>query len=199
MSKGIYCSTSHWIDSSSSSGVVVGRTTFLMMTEWPEREVATSFSRTFSSRSAVLIPSITVAWSMIAPSTMASGGRWKTPNFLTLYSFPVDLTCASLIELDPMSRPISSFDPRSPIAAPGLSVRFVEHLVPVGKLQSQGKDDLAFRVHPTRHPLLHAVDGQNGQPRPPRELRLAHQQSLSDLSDVIAFDFSLRRPLLHGR
>jgi hypothetical protein len=91
-----------------------------MITEWPEREVATSFSRTFSSRREVLIPSITEAWSMMAPSTMASGGRGKTPNFFRPYSVPAALMCASLIELDPMSSPTSSFDPKSPIAAPGL-------------------------------------------------------------------------------
>src|SRR5512146_3347195 len=100
--------------------------------------------------------------------------------------------CASLIELDPMSRPISSFDPRSPIAAPGLSVFFEKYLVPVGKLQAQGKDNLPFGVHPARHSLLHPVDGQHGKPGPPRQLRLAHQEPLPDLSDVIGFDFSLR-------
>ena len=77
MSKGMYCSTSHWIDSSSSSAVVVGSCTFLMITECPEREMATSFSWIFNSRRAVLIPSTTAPWSMIAPSTIASAGREK--------------------------------------------------------------------------------------------------------------------------
>ena len=40
MSKGMYCSASHWIDSASSSGDIAGSVIFLMMTEWPEREVA---------------------------------------------------------------------------------------------------------------------------------------------------------------
>ncbi len=40
MSKGMYCSASHWIDSDNSSGDMAGRVIFLMITECPEREVA---------------------------------------------------------------------------------------------------------------------------------------------------------------
>ena len=40
MSKGMYCSASHWMDSASSSGDIAGSWIFLMITEWPESEVA---------------------------------------------------------------------------------------------------------------------------------------------------------------
>ena len=45
-SKGMYCSASHWIDSSSSSCVIRGMEIFLMMTEWPPMPMATSFAFT---------------------------------------------------------------------------------------------------------------------------------------------------------
>ena len=42
MSKGMYCSASHWIDSDSSASVIAGSAIFLTMTALPESEAATS-------------------------------------------------------------------------------------------------------------------------------------------------------------
>ena len=79
-SKGMYCSASHWMLSSSSSWLMRGIWIFLMMTEWPETPMATSLFFTFSS----FISSCT-AWTMAvefinAPSTMASGGSGFMPK-----------------------------------------------------------------------------------------------------------------------
>src|SRR5665647_2620705 len=113
--------------------------------------MATSFSRIFNSRKAVLIPSTTAPWSMIAPSTIASAGRGKTPNFRRRFSAPTTLTWAILTELDPMSSPTSSLLPNSAIDAPVIPpLSLAEHLVPVGQLQAQRQEDLALRVHAAR-------------------------------------------------
>ncbi len=40
MSKGMYCSASHWMESASSSSLIAGNWIFLMMTECPESDVA---------------------------------------------------------------------------------------------------------------------------------------------------------------
>src|SRR5659263_469667 len=91
---------------------------------------------------------------MIAPSTIASAGRGKTPNFRRRFSAPTALTWAILTELEPMSSPTISLLPNSPIDAPVIPpLSLVEHLVPVGQLQAQRQDDLALRVHAARHPL----------------------------------------------
>jgi len=42
MSKGMYCSASHLIDSASSASVICGRLIFLTMTALPESDAATS-------------------------------------------------------------------------------------------------------------------------------------------------------------
>ena len=42
-SKGMYCSASHWMDSSRSSWDMTGMEMRLMMTEWPRTPMATSF------------------------------------------------------------------------------------------------------------------------------------------------------------
>jgi hypothetical protein len=80
MSKGMYCSASHWIDSSSSSGVICGRLIFLMITECPDTEVATSFDLIFCDWKSSWIASTTALEFMSAPSTMASGGSCTMPK-----------------------------------------------------------------------------------------------------------------------
>ena len=74
MSNGMYCSASQKIDSASSASVITGRLIFLTMTALPEREAATSFDLKawFSNRRRMA--SATAVPSMMAPSTMLSGG-----------------------------------------------------------------------------------------------------------------------------
>ena len=112
MSKGMYCSASQWIDSWSSSGVICGRLIFLTMTALPETLVATSEVLTFCAPKTRWMASITAPESMIAPSTMASGGRGSTPMLTSWYSAPPLPPCFSsttLMAEEPMSTPTSPF------------------------------------------------------------------------------------------
>src|SRR5438270_101711 len=106
----MYCSASHRIDSESSASVITGRLIFLTMTALPESEAATSFvlNALFSNRR--LIASATAAASIIAPSTMLSGGTGSIANAMTLYPLPAALSSTALTALEPMSRPTTDFD-----------------------------------------------------------------------------------------
>src|SRR5215471_8814466 len=106
MSKGTYCSASHRIDSASSSGDMAGREIFLMMTEWPDREVPNSGFRTFNPETMRLTVSTTREESMMAPYTMASGDSVSRP-VLTSLNPPAlaSFSSTSLTAEDPMSRP----------------------------------------------------------------------------------------------
>ena len=79
MSNGTYCSASQRIDSDSSSEDIAGSEIFLMMTEWPEREVPKSLLRTERDEITRLTVSTTSEASMMAPSTIASGERGSIP------------------------------------------------------------------------------------------------------------------------
>ena len=79
-SKGMYCSASHWIDSSSSSWLIRGIWIFLMITEWPRTPIATSFAFTRCSASSPWIASTIALEFMSAPSTIASGGSGAEPK-----------------------------------------------------------------------------------------------------------------------
>ena len=79
-SKGMYCSASHWMDSSSSSCVIRGSEIFLMMTEWPRTPIATSFAFTFCWAKSSWIAWTMAAEFMSAPSTIASGGSGAEPK-----------------------------------------------------------------------------------------------------------------------
>ncbi len=106
MSKGTYCSASQRIDSASSSGDMAGSEIFLMMTEWPEREVPNSGFRTFRVETMRLTVSTTRDESMIAPSTIASGDSVSRPVLTSRKPPPLaSLSSTSLTAEDPMSRP----------------------------------------------------------------------------------------------
>src|SRR5438093_4859270 len=112
MSKGMYCSASQWMDSASSSGVIWGRLIFLTITALPDTLVATSFVLIFWAVKRRWMASMTAPESMIAPSTMASGGSGSRPRFTSWYSFPVlppGFSSTALIADDPMSTPTSPF------------------------------------------------------------------------------------------
>ena len=59
MSKGTYCSASYLMDSCNCSESMNGRLIFLMITEWPDTLVATSFSLILSSATSSRIVSAT--------------------------------------------------------------------------------------------------------------------------------------------
>src|SRR3990172_8502197 len=112
MSKGMYCSASQWIDSASSSCDIGGRVIFFTITALPETEVATSAVLIFWVVKSLWMASITAPESMMAPSTMASGGRASMPRFRSWYSappLPPAFSSTALIAEDPMSTPTSPF------------------------------------------------------------------------------------------
>ena len=121
MSKGMYCSASQWIDSASSSWLIWGRLIFLTMTALPETLVATSFVLILWALKRRWIASITAPESMMAPSTIASGGSGSMPMFTSWYSappLPPGFSSTALTAEEPMSRPTSPFffrtEPREP-------------------------------------------------------------------------------------
>ena len=107
----MYCSASHWIDSASSSAPIAGSWIFLMMTEWPDSEVAYWEVFTRVTSLSLWMASTTSEESMIEPSTIASGDngsmptrwRWYSPAFRSLIS-------TSLTAELPRSRPTTPFD-----------------------------------------------------------------------------------------
>src|SRR6185503_18628314 len=112
MSKGMYCSASQWMDSASSSGLICGSEIFLTMTALPETLVATSLVLIFWEVKSRWIASMTAPESMIAPSTIASGGSASIPMLTSWCSappLPPDLSSTALTAEDPMSSPTSPF------------------------------------------------------------------------------------------
>ncbi len=79
-SKGMYCSASHWMLSSSSSWVIFGMLIFLMMTECPETPMAASRFLSLYCVTRLRIASTMAVEFISAPSTMASGGSAATPK-----------------------------------------------------------------------------------------------------------------------
>src|SRR4030043_1800118 len=105
----MYLSASHWIDSSNSASVMKGNEIFLTMTECPETEDMASFVFVLEAAIASRMVSIIVTESIRAPSTIASGGRGDIAQFCNLYPFLSSFNSTSLIELHPISRPMTSF------------------------------------------------------------------------------------------
>src|SRR5262245_42949096 len=94
------------MDSASSFSVITGRVIFLTMTALPESDAHTSFDlKAFFPSNTRRMASATETASMIAPSTIASGGTGSAPNAVTLYPLPAGFTSTALTALDPMSSP----------------------------------------------------------------------------------------------
>src|SRR6266478_5939304 len=110
MSNGMYCSASQIMDSASSDSVITGRLIFLTMTAFPDSEAATSFVLKALFSNNRRIASATAAPSMMAPSTMLSGGTDSMANATTLKPLPTAFSSTALTALDPMSRPTTPFD-----------------------------------------------------------------------------------------
>src|SRR5436190_24108559 len=89
------------------------------MTALPESEAATSLLLKALFSNNRRIASATAAPSMIAPSTMLSGGIGSLANAATLNVLPIDFSSTALTALDPMSRPTTALDlPRPNTVAP---------------------------------------------------------------------------------
>src|SRR5262249_27167843 len=98
---------------------MIGSEIFLTMTAFPESEAATSFVLMWRPSNRRRIASATAAASMMAPSTMLSGGSGSVPKPVTLYDLPADFSSTALTADDPMSRPTSAFALRRNTAHPG--------------------------------------------------------------------------------
>ena len=72
------------MDSASSASVITGSVIFLTITALPDRDAATSFVWILRLSNSRRIASATAAPSMIAPSTMLSGGMDSAPKAVTL-------------------------------------------------------------------------------------------------------------------
>ena len=110
MSNGMYCSASHWIDSFNSSAGMAGTLIFLMITEWPDSEVAKFGALAPVSSVSFWIASTTRDESRMEPSTMASGESGSIPT-LTRWNSPTlrSLSSTNLMAELPMSRPTTLF------------------------------------------------------------------------------------------
>ena len=84
---------------------MTGRLIFLTMTALPDSDATTSFALNFGDWSTRRTASVTAPASMIAPSTMLSGGSGSTPIATTLKPRPEGLSSIALTALEPMSRP----------------------------------------------------------------------------------------------
>ncbi len=108
-SKGMYRSASHWMDSANSSSVITGRLIFLTITEWPETEVTTSFVLILKLLIRSRIVSTITTESIRDPSTMASGGMVAMAELINRCPLLVSVSSTTLMELEPISKPITSF------------------------------------------------------------------------------------------
>src|SRR6185436_17431911 len=109
MSNGMYCSASQKIDSSSSDAVITGSVIFLTITAFPESEAQTSFAlNVLLCSNTRRIASATAPASMMAPSTIESGGTGSLPNAATRNPFPEGFSSTALTALDPMSSPTTA-------------------------------------------------------------------------------------------
>src|SRR5574341_129484 len=109
MSKGMYCSAASFTWVSSSSSGTAGSVIFLTITECPEMDVATRFSRIRFSFRTVLIAVTTLSAFITAPSTIASGSSDLTPNFCSTYRPLASFICTALMQLEPISNPSKFF------------------------------------------------------------------------------------------
>src|SRR5688572_6650067 len=93
------------MDSSSSVAVITGSEIFLTITALPESDAATSLVlKAFDSKTR-RIDSATAAPSIMAPSTMLSGGIGSVPKAATRKPFPTAFSSTALTALEPMSSP----------------------------------------------------------------------------------------------
>src|SRR5579859_4568738 len=97
------------MDSASSLSDMIGSEIFLTMTALPESDAATSFVLMWRPSNRRRMASATEAPSMIAPSTMLSGGRCSVPKLVTLKDLPDGFSSTALTADDPMSSPTRAF------------------------------------------------------------------------------------------
>src|ERR1051326_2404810 len=88
---------------------MIGSEIFLTITALPESDAATSFVLMWRPSNSRRIAAETAAASMIAPSTILSGGSGSVPKPVTRYDFPDVFSSTALTADDPMSRPTRAF------------------------------------------------------------------------------------------
>src|SRR4029450_6169447 len=94
------------MDSASSFSVMTGSVIFLTITALPDSDAQTSFDlKALFPSNTRLIASATEPASMIAPSTIASGGTGSAPNAVTLYPLPAGLRSTHLDPPHPLAQP----------------------------------------------------------------------------------------------
>ena len=84
----MYCSASQKMDSASSASVISGRLIFLTMTALPDSDAATSRLLKPGRSSRRRMAAATAVPSMMAPSTMLSGGTGSLPKAETRKPLP---------------------------------------------------------------------------------------------------------------
>ena len=84
---------------------MTGSAIFLTITALPDSDAATSLVLNAFDSKTRLMASATAAPSMIAPSTMLSGGIGSVPYAATRKPLPAALSSTALTALDPMSSP----------------------------------------------------------------------------------------------
>src|SRR4029450_10459237 len=92
-----------------SDAVITGSVIFLTITAFPESEAQTSFAlNALLCSKTRRIASATAPASMMAPSTIESGGTGSLPNAATRNPFPDGFSSTAFTALDPMSGPTTA-------------------------------------------------------------------------------------------
>src|SRR5262245_23371508 len=138
---------------------MTGRLIFLTMTALPESDAATSFDLKALFSKSRLIESATAVPSMIAPSTMLSGGIGSMAKATTLKLLPTGLSSTALTALDPMSRPTTAFDFPKPNTV--MSLKQVRH--PQSRYQPQLAGSLPIPCDASRLADVFVSESQNRQ------------------------------------
>src|SRR5262249_46739173 len=88
---------------------MIGSEIFLTITALPDGEAGPSFVLRLRPSKRRRIASPTAAPSMMAPSTMLSGGSDSVPNPVTLYDLPAAFNSTAFTADEPISSPTSAF------------------------------------------------------------------------------------------
>src|SRR5689334_4348695 len=142
------------------------------MTAFPDRDAATSLVLIAPLVKRRRIASATAPPSMMAPSTMLSGGTGSLPNAATLNALPAGLSSTALTALEPISRPtrdfalrntgnVQSCDPTQLVSGESIAALFGGHTDPEFSVVARFPASLGGKRDATA--LLVINFGRNGQ------------------------------------
>src|SRR5215208_5856692 len=123
---------------------MIGRLIFLTMTALPDSDAATSLVLNALFSKTRRIASATAAPSMIAPSTILSGGTGSMANATTLKPLPALFNSTALTALDPMSSPTTDLDlpkPNTGIPNQLTALKYAYSAKPVPHLDRKSSDE----------------------------------------------------------